>query len=131
MYVYRAAPSAPRNVTLREITSTYAVIDWVEPEFPDGVIRNYIVSLTNANDGTETIVTTDQLSANITGLDPFTQYWVVVFAETVAVGEGSFNFSIRTLQDSKQIKYILSVVHVCMYVCKYSGTHLYKDFLFN
>ena len=103
----------------------------MEPEFPDGVIRNYTVSLTNANDGTETNVTTDQLSANITGLDPFTQYWIVVFAETVAVGEGSFNFSIRTMQDSKQIKYIQSVVHVCIYVCKYSGTHLYKDFLFN
>lgn len=76
----------------------------MEPESPNGIIRNYTVSLTNANDGTEMVVTTDQLSANITGLDPFTRYWIVVFAETVAVGEGSSNFSIWTQQDSKQIE---------------------------
>jgi hypothetical protein len=96
------APSAPRNVTLQEITSTYAIIRWTVPEFPRGVIRNYILSLTTSDDGTDRNITTDQLSVNVTGLVPFMHYWIVVYAETVAVGEGSSNLSIQTLQDSKQ-----------------------------
>ena len=96
------APTAPRSVTLQDISSTHAIIRWTEPEFPNGVIRRYILSLTSADDGTGRNITTDQLSVNITGLVPFTQYWIVVFAETVDVGDGSSNISIRTLQDSKQ-----------------------------
>lgn len=97
------APSAPRNVTLQDINSTYAIIGWIEPEFPNGVVRRYILTLTNADDdGTERNITTDELSVNVTGLVPFTEYWIVVFAETVAVGDGSSNISIRTPQDSKQ-----------------------------
>ena len=96
------APTAPRSVTLQEISSTYAIIRWTEPEFPNGVIRRYTLSFTNADDGTEGNISTDQLSVNVTELVPFTQYWIVVFAETVAVGDGSSNISIRTLQDSKQ-----------------------------
>ena len=97
------APSAPRNVTLQDINSTYAIIRWIEPEFPNGIVRRYILTLTNTDDdGTERNITTGQLSVNATELVPFTQYWIVVFAETVAVGDGSSNISIRTLQDSKQ-----------------------------
>ena len=118
--VFTSAPSAPRNVTLREITSTYAVIQWIIPEFPNGIIQNYTLSLTDANDGTEMNITTDpdQLSVNVTGLDPFTHYWIVVYAETIAVGEGSSNFSIRTLQDSKRTSNNNNIV-LCMLHCTY------------
>ena len=77
----------------------------MEPEFPNGVIRRYIVSLTNSEDGSVMNVTTvpPELSVNVTGLDPFVRYWVVVFAETIDIGEGSFNFSFRTMEDSKLI----------------------------
>ena len=116
-----SAPTAPRNVTLREITSTYAIIQWEQPEFPNGVIRNYTLSLTTT-DGTETNITTDQLMINITGLDPFTWYWIVVYAETVAVGEGSSNFSIRTLQDSKQKWNVMLFIQYVYVLCKRGGT---------
>ena len=96
------APTAPRNVALQDISSTHAIIRWMEPEFPNGVVRRYILSLTNADDGTERNISTDQLSVNVTELVPFTEYWIVVFAETIAVGDGSSNISIQTLQDSKQ-----------------------------
>ena len=46
-------------------------------------------------------VSTTELLANVTGLSPFTHYWVTVFAETVIDGEKSANFSFRTSEESK------------------------------
>ena len=54
------------------------------------------------NDGelVSNISTTD-LFGNVTNLFPFTQYWGVVLAETVEVGEPSLNVTFTTSQDSK------------------------------
>ena len=124
---WHPAPTAPRNVTLQEISSTHAVIRWTEPEFPNGVVQRYTLSLTNADDGTERNITANQLSINVTGLVPFTQYWIVVFAETVAVGDGSSNFSIQTLQDSKQKLNIRLVILSAILLCKCSRIPLWED----
>ena len=43
--------------------------------------------------------TTDQLSLDITGLTPFTNYTVYVEAVTVAVGERSPDITVLTLED--------------------------------
>ena len=87
-----------------EIASTYAVFQWEAPESPNGVIRRYILSLTDSRDSSAVsvnITDASELTANVTGLDPFIQYWVMIFAETTEVGEGSTNFSFITHQDSK------------------------------
>ena len=87
-----------------EIASTYAVFQWEAPESPNGVIRRYILSLTDSRDSSVlsiNITYASELTANVTGRDPFVQYWVMVFAETIEVGEGSANFSFTTRQDSK------------------------------
>ena len=110
------APSAPTNVTVIEIASTYAVFQWEAPESPNGVIRRYILSLTDSRDSSVVsvyIADASELTTNVTGLDPFVQYWVMVFAETIEVGESSANFSFTTRQDSK-----LSLIIVLIFVCK-------------
>ena len=87
-----------------EIASTYAVFQWEAPESPNGVIRRYILCLTDSRDSSVVsvnITNASELTAKVTGLDPFVQYWVTVFAETIEVGEGRTNFSFTTHQDSK------------------------------
>lgn len=103
LLIYSLAPSAPRNVTVVDIASTYAIISWMLPEFPNGVIRRYTVSLVENGGRAEINITTTEISANVTGLRPLRHYWVVVFAETVTVGQGSANFTFRTSEESEQI----------------------------
>lgn len=107
------APSAPRNVTTVEIASTYAVFEWSIPEFPNGVIQRYIVSLTSVRDNTVTTVNSLELTANVTGLSPFIIYRVEVSAETVEIGEGSSSFTITTRQDSKMSIFVLPMCILC------------------
>ena len=45
------------------------------------------------------VVPGNQLSLNITGLTPFTNYTVYVVAKTVAVGERSPDITVITLED--------------------------------
>ncbi len=58
------APSLPRNVTWDRHGDDSIVIMWLPPEFPNGIITNYIVVL-NFDDGTET---RDSVSGNKTML---------------------------------------------------------------
>lgn len=95
------APSAPTDITLIKIASSYAIISWFPPEFPNGIIQDYIVSLTGRSGELLSNISTIEMSVNITNLSPFMPYWVVVFAETVEIGEGSANFSFRTLEAGK------------------------------
>lgn len=114
-----SAPTAPRNVAVVDIGSTYANIIWLPPESPNGEMLVYTVSLTNSRNNGGTNFTSNELSANVTGLDPFVQYWVVVFAQTVEVGEGSSNLSFTTRQDSKPTLTHIHCVRYCSYMYVY------------
>ena len=104
---FNAAPSVPRNVTVIEIASTYVIISWRAPEFPNGNIRNYTVSLTERGGHFMQIVLTNETLVNVTDLSPFVHYWVVVFAETIEIGEKSENITFRTSEESKPTHIIL------------------------
>lgn len=102
-YVFTTEPSAPRNVTVLEIASTYVIISWKAPELPNGIIRNYTVRLTErGNNFVQNRITADT-SVNITDLSPFVQYSLVVFAETIEIGDISANITFRTSEESKLI----------------------------
>ena len=80
---------------------------WLEPEFANGVIRNYIVSVTD-EDGITTnysVNGTEQFT-RITGLDPFTLYSVAVHGVTVEAGEPSMSVDVRT-DESSEYYYII------------------------
>ena len=84
------------NVTVTELGSTYAFIIWEAPEFPNGIIQNYIVSVTGSDGESVSNISTSNSSTNVTNLLPFTQYFVEVFAETVEVGLASDTISFNT-----------------------------------
>ena len=95
------APSAPTNITLEEVGSTYAVISWGVPDFPNGIIRQYTVSLVDEAGVLTLNISTPALSVNITQLTPFTQYQAIVVAETVDVGQDGADISFRTQESSE------------------------------
>ena len=103
LFFFATEPSAPRNVTVLEIASTYAIISWRAPEFPNGIVRNYTVTLTERGGHFMRNLATAETSVNATELSPFVHYWVVVFAETIEIGERSENITFRTSEESKLI----------------------------
>ena len=101
LYLFATEPSAPRNVTVLEIASTYAIISWNVPEFPNGIVRNYTVTLTERGGDFMRKIFSVETSVNVTDLNPFVHYWVVVFAETIEIGDSSANITFRTSEESK------------------------------
>lgn len=102
------APSAPTDVTALEISSTYAIISWAAPEFPNGIIRKYTVLLRGSDGDLISNTSTTEMTSNITDLSPFVQYWVFLFAETVETGE-SANISFITSEASKSTHTLISL----------------------
>lgn len=50
------------------------------------------------------------MASNITGLSPFVQYWIIVFADTVETG-GSANISLTTREASKLTHNVILITH--------------------
>ena len=115
LILYCIAPSAPTNITAIEIASTYAIISWATPEFPNGIIRSYTVLVTKNNGVLVSNMSTPEMAVNITDLSPFVQYWLVVFAQTVEIGEGSANFSLLTAEAGKFIQLALCHFKNCAF----------------
>ena len=107
------APSTPTNVAVVEIGSTYVIISWEAPLFPNGLIRGYTVEVLGSDDEVVSNVFTADLLAIVTNLSPFTHYRGVVSAETVEVGEPSLNISFITSEDSKLI-FTSITIHLLM-----------------
>lgn len=103
MFIFDTEPSAPRNVTVLESASTYAIISWRAPEFPNGIIRHYTVTLSERGGHFMRSIVTAESTLNVTDLSPLVHYWVVVFAETIEIGDSSANITFRTGEESKLI----------------------------
>ncbi len=96
------APSAPVNVIANSTSSTSIEVTWVMPESPNGIIRGYVVTynLTGVggiNESTVGPVT----SIELTNLQKYTEYTVVVQAVTVERGNASVPMTARTDEDRK------------------------------
>ena len=103
LYPFLTVPSPVRNLSA-EIDPPFAIISWVEPENPNGVV-NYTVSIVGVSFTTDATVLNETSETANTSADidiqPHSNYTVVVTSRTVA-GEGdpvSINF--QTLEESK------------------------------
>ena len=96
------APTQPLSITAEAINSTVVQASWEEPAFPNGIIRQYVV---NISDGgiveASSTVTGDIFSADVSGLRPYTLYSVVVYAVTMETGEPSDIVTVRTSEAGK------------------------------
>ncbi|KFM60834.1 hypothetical protein X975_15368, partial [Stegodyphus mimosarum] len=79
-----AMPSQPRNLTHTNVTSTTISIEWTEPENPNGPILWYVVQWNKIPGEQMSENTTKSTHYKISGLDPYADYSVRVYAETEA-----------------------------------------------
>ena len=100
-YFYFTAPTAPLNVTARNVSSTSIMVTWQSPMIPNGIVRSYRVEFTRTTDNVVDDVNTTNTSVVIDMLEKFTMYQVQVFATTVAEGNGSDIVNVTTDEDSE------------------------------
>ena len=96
------APTQPLNVTAEAINSTAVRARWQEPTFPNGIIRWYIVNISNGGiiEASSTVAG-DIFFVDLSGLRPYTLYSVDVYAVTVETGEPSDIATVRTSEAGK------------------------------
>ena len=78
-------------------------MSWNVPLFEDrnGVIRHYIVNVTERQTGTKSGTITTQLGITFSSLHPYYTYVCTVYAVTVGAGPGAEPVSVTTMEDSK------------------------------
>ena len=96
------APSPTANITVTDITSRTALVTWVEPATPNGVITGYTLTLTfNTGSVINDTIGTDTMFSAV-DLRPFTEYMVSVQGITGGgTGESGQGFTFTTLEDSE------------------------------
>ena len=86
------------------VNSTYLVISWPEPRFPNGILVQYSLSLVRANTvDAPTVVTVPgtDLNTTVSTLMPFTLYQLQLTAFTSRGSTSSTTVLQRTAEDSK------------------------------
>ena len=76
---------------------------WDEPAFPNGIIKEYIISYGTSKDyqGYEQTVTGNTMERVLDGLDKFTTYFIKVRGKTSKMGNASKTLNATTFEDSK------------------------------
>ena len=96
-------PSSPLELEYVNLTSTAIQVTWMPPADPNGIVESYILMLTFEANGTSNNVTNILVTTyNVTGLMPYQEYTVVVYAMTdKGPGSGSVPLNVLTDEDSK------------------------------
>lgn len=90
----------PTNATGMALNSTYIYLSWDHPpeEFHHGVIRYYLINITEQETGRTFQLTSEQTEINIGQLHPHYIYHCAIAAVTVAKGP-SIIVTVRTEED--------------------------------
>ena len=96
-------PSNPQNVKVQATSSVSIRVTWDEPAFPNGIIKEYIISYGTSRDhqGYEQTVAGNTMERILDGLDKFTTYFIKVRGKTSKMGNASKILNATTYEDSK------------------------------
>ena len=103
-YFLPIVPSAPRNVQYINLSSSAIELMWKPPVDINGLFQRYIIMYTRQEQQISVNVTLNTADVtvtriNVTGLEEYEQYTVVVYGETDAgVGPGSDPLDVLTDQ---------------------------------
>ena len=96
------APSPPTNIMATAISFNTITVTWSEPSMPNGEIRRYNITYYKTNDGSSNNITLEVSdisgrSQQLTDLDPFTNYTIIVHAFAGAgIGQPSDPVTVQT-----------------------------------
>ena len=103
-----SAPSAPLNLTFPPggVLINSIALTWLQPQYPNGIVRFYQVQLVFNGVGEPLLVNTtgNTTTAVLSDLTPGTQYNVSVRAFTVALGPFSDQLTLHTA-DGEDMQY--------------------------
>lgn len=97
LFLIHLAPSAPRNLSYTDLSSNSVLLNWLEPEHLNGIIRHHRIDVykldrtTNETHKDEKDMETNSTSYVLDKLDSFTKYEVFIFACTVECSKESSN----------------------------------------
>ncbi|XP_019848636.1 PREDICTED: phosphatidylinositol phosphatase PTPRQ-like [Amphimedon queenslandica] len=93
--------TAPNNVLNTEVTSKSLTINWeaLRLEDQNGLIRHYIINVTETDTGSQFQYTSTTIGITLTDLHPYYTYSISVSAFTIAAGPWSDPIIIITAQD--------------------------------
>ena len=93
--------SAPTSVQSTAVTSTSFDIDWnsLPTEDENGIVRHYIVNVTEVQTGNTFQIMSSDESASLTNLHPAYQYTLTAAAYTIGLGPYSTVLTVTTLED--------------------------------
>ena len=96
-----APSSAPENVQGNAVDSTSIYITWSPPlpAFQNGMIRRYLICVTEIETGNSFNYSTSLNLYMLHSLHPYYRYEIEVAAETIAPGPFSTPFIVQTLTD--------------------------------
>ena len=122
-YFLPIVPSAPRNVQYINLSSSAIELMWEPPVDVNGLFQRYIIMYTRQEQQISVNVTLNTADVtvtriNVTGLEEYEQYTVVVYGETDAgVGPGSDPLDVLTDQGGESN--IQSIITMCFYLPSY------------
>ena len=98
-----APTSAPANISGYAVDSTSISISWTPPPFEDqnGIIRNYVINITELETGITFSRVSLTTSISLYNLHPFYRYSVTVTAVTVGPGPATTVFIVQTREDGR------------------------------
>jgi len=100
----------PQSLTGSALNATSLYLSWDPPpsEQKNGIIRQYLVNITETETGDEIRLSTTDMSITVLGLHPFYHYECNVSAVTIGAGPYTSPLTLRTLQSG-----IMNVNLVC------------------
>jgi len=111
--LYFAAPaSPPTNITGHSVDSTTIVLSWSppQPENQNGIIRNYIISVTEQDTGRQFSRTSVNTVESFHALHPFYVYIITITATTVASGPPSPPIAVQTDEDCNKLGTLMKCI---------------------
>ena len=99
---YIAEPgTAPDNLNGTAENSTAITLSWKYPVEPNGVITHYQLQCIGRGQILDHTVNSPQITATLSGLLPYTNYFCSITAHTSVGGGPTANISVTTKQNSK------------------------------
>ena len=100
------APSGPPLLVMSQKTSTTLILWWDPPsnESRNGIIRQYVIRVIEADTSTTTTSTSNTTQLTLNDLHPYYTYKCSVAAETVGVGPYTAVLKVQLDEDSKSMQ---------------------------
>ncbi|XP_044299559.1 neural cell adhesion molecule L1 isoform X2 [Varanus komodoensis] len=109
-------PSLPESFHLDYLSETELILEWKPPKFPNGKLLKYMLTYQQANQtvnqtevgliSSNIVIPSDQLTLNLSNLDPYTPYKFYLWAETKEGAGDPFVLEEHAMRESVYLSFV-------------------------